>query len=297
MPEPLGATAIESMVRESVRALFLLRGRDRETSAMRALISPADLPLPARQNAVNFSVFSSSATAVSLCLFTEQDLQVGRLTAEISLSPKLNKTGDVWHILVPRLQPGMLYGYRCAIGNNYATFTQVCPGCIACFANPSRATNASLLSPSSPSRRAGDPLSLSLTHTHTPRRRVSGAHQQNPNPTMDVKGHRHDDTKVVVDPYAKAIFSRYVVLRVEQPPPTTPQPLPTTQTTQAQVRTDGRAVGLRDAGRAGADAHVAAGERCGRRGTTWQQVWEVWGVWDHMAAGGRGLRQSRLQKG
>ncbi|GAX79055.1 hypothetical protein CEUSTIGMA_g6495.t1 [Chlamydomonas eustigma] len=63
-------------------------------------------------DAVNFSVFSSSATFISLCLFTEPDLQAGIVTAEIPLNPELNRTGDVWHIMVPGLKPGLLYGYR-----------------------------------------------------------------------------------------------------------------------------------------------------------------------------------------
>ncbi len=67
---------------------------------------------PCLQSAVNFAVFSASATAVSLCLFTEEDLRQGRLTHEIQLNPEINRTGDIWHVMVPRIQPGMLYGER-----------------------------------------------------------------------------------------------------------------------------------------------------------------------------------------
>src|SRR5262249_25569164 len=32
--------------------------------------------------------------------------------AEVALDPTLNKTGDVWHVLVAGLPPDVLYGYR-----------------------------------------------------------------------------------------------------------------------------------------------------------------------------------------
>lgn len=56
----------------------------------------------------NFSLFSKQATGVSLCLFdnNKQPLQ------EISLNPKINKTGDIWHISICDLSPDFLYGYR-----------------------------------------------------------------------------------------------------------------------------------------------------------------------------------------
>jgi isoamylase len=63
-----------------------------------------------QQDAVNFAVFSSSATSVSLCLFTEGDLQAGRVSHEVQLDPALNRTGHVWHIMLPRLDTSLLYG-------------------------------------------------------------------------------------------------------------------------------------------------------------------------------------------
>ena len=47
---------------------------------------------------------------MSLCLFTEADLQQGRVTHEVQLDPGLNRTGDVWHILLPQLDASLLYG-------------------------------------------------------------------------------------------------------------------------------------------------------------------------------------------
>eukprot|EP00271_Cylindrocystis_brebissonii_P014372 TRINITY_DN35711_c0_g1_i1.p1 TRINITY_DN35711_c0_g1~~TRINITY_DN35711_c0_g1_i1.p1 ORF type:complete len:914 (-),score=89.55 TRINITY_DN35711_c0_g1_i1:950-3463(-) len=66
----------------------------------------------ARDNGVNFAVQSSSATTISLCLFTEDDLQKGVVSTEVPLHPILNRTGNVWHIFLPGLSKKLLYGYR-----------------------------------------------------------------------------------------------------------------------------------------------------------------------------------------
>ena len=62
------------------------------------------------QEGVNFAVYASSATSLSLCLFTEADLQAGRVTHEVPLSAELNRTGYIWHILLPQLDSTLLYG-------------------------------------------------------------------------------------------------------------------------------------------------------------------------------------------
>ncbi len=59
---------------------------------------------------MNFAVYASSATSVSLCLFTEADLQAGKVTCELPLSSELNRTGYTWHILLPKLDTTLLYG-------------------------------------------------------------------------------------------------------------------------------------------------------------------------------------------
>jgi glycogen operon protein len=56
---------------------------------------------------VNFSIFSENAAGVDLCLFDWPD---GK--NEIAKIPLREKTGDVWHIYLPELRPGQLYGYR-----------------------------------------------------------------------------------------------------------------------------------------------------------------------------------------
>ena len=56
---------------------------------------------------VNFSIFSENATGVELCLFDWPD---GK--NEIAKIPLREKTGEIWHIYLPEVRPGQLYGYR-----------------------------------------------------------------------------------------------------------------------------------------------------------------------------------------
>lgn len=59
---------------------------------------------------VNFSVFSKDATAAELLLFDNvDDLEPSRL---IQLDPQVNRTYHYWHVFVPGLKVGQLYGYR-----------------------------------------------------------------------------------------------------------------------------------------------------------------------------------------
>ncbi len=58
---------------------------------------------------VNFAVFSRHAERIHLVLF-QNGLQ--QPLAELPLDPKLNKTGDVWHIFVRDLSLDIMYGYR-----------------------------------------------------------------------------------------------------------------------------------------------------------------------------------------
>ncbi len=62
-----------------------------------------------RPGGVNFAVFSRHAQRVDLVLF-----EAGREEpfAEFLLDPAINRTGDVWHVLVHGLQSPVLYGYR-----------------------------------------------------------------------------------------------------------------------------------------------------------------------------------------
>ena len=62
------------------------------------------------QDGMNLAVYSAGAEQMSLCLFTEPDLQQGRVTREVLMDPVHNKTGDVWHITLPGLDSALLYG-------------------------------------------------------------------------------------------------------------------------------------------------------------------------------------------
>lgn len=64
-------------------------------------------PLGARWDGVgvNFALFSDHATGVDLCLFDADGSQAHRIAVT-------NRTADVWHIYLPDVVPGQLYGYR-----------------------------------------------------------------------------------------------------------------------------------------------------------------------------------------
>jgi isoamylase len=56
---------------------------------------------------VNFALFSENATGVELCLFDSTDS-----SREIARIAMPEQTDYVWHVYVPGLTPGQLYGYR-----------------------------------------------------------------------------------------------------------------------------------------------------------------------------------------
>src|SRR5271157_4601901 len=58
----------------------------------------------------NFSVFSRSASGVELLLFDRED--DARPATVIRINPSTNRTYHYWHIFVPGVQPGQIYGYR-----------------------------------------------------------------------------------------------------------------------------------------------------------------------------------------
>jgi len=64
---------------------------------------------------VNFSLFSRSASGVQLLFFNREDAT--RPARVFPLDPALNRTYHYWHIFVPGVEPGQLYGYR--VGGPY----------------------------------------------------------------------------------------------------------------------------------------------------------------------------------
>src|SRR5208283_4085175 len=59
---------------------------------------------------VNFSLFSREALSVELLLFDRED--DARPARVISIDPALNRTYHYWHVFVPSVQSGQIYGYR-----------------------------------------------------------------------------------------------------------------------------------------------------------------------------------------
>ena len=59
---------------------------------------------------VNFSLFSYHASSVELLLFDHPDQD--QPSAIFELNPEIHRTGSYWHIFIPGLKVGQLYGYR-----------------------------------------------------------------------------------------------------------------------------------------------------------------------------------------
>jgi len=58
-------------------------------------------------NGVNFAIFSETATSVDLCLFDQVDARQENIRI-----PMTEQTDQVWHVFLPDVRPGQLYGYR-----------------------------------------------------------------------------------------------------------------------------------------------------------------------------------------
>ncbi len=56
---------------------------------------------------VNFALFSENATGVELCLFDKPDAP-----QEVTRIALKEQTDQVWHLYLPQVRPGQLYGYR-----------------------------------------------------------------------------------------------------------------------------------------------------------------------------------------
>jgi isoamylase len=59
---------------------------------------------------VNFSIFSRNASGVELLLFDRED--DARAARVITIDPATHYTSNYWHVFVPGVGPGQLYGYR-----------------------------------------------------------------------------------------------------------------------------------------------------------------------------------------
>jgi glycogen operon protein len=59
---------------------------------------------------VNFSIFSASARGMQLVLFDHPEDRAA--TRTVIFDPVRNHTSHYWHIFLPGIKPGQLYGYR-----------------------------------------------------------------------------------------------------------------------------------------------------------------------------------------
>src|SRR5688572_6053476 len=78
--------------------------------ANRLTVYPGSLfPLGATWNGegVNFALYAENATNVELCFYDSND--PARETNKFTLT---ERSHQVWHIFIPRIKPGQLYGYR-----------------------------------------------------------------------------------------------------------------------------------------------------------------------------------------
>jgi len=77
---------------------------------MEIKLSPGkDFPLGANWDGkgVNFALFSKYATAVELCLYDTEEDQTESIKINVTHCSR-----NVWHVYLPGLKPGQLYGYR-----------------------------------------------------------------------------------------------------------------------------------------------------------------------------------------
>jgi isoamylase len=70
---------------------------------------PTPLGALSLADGVNFALLSRNGVSVRLVL---SSLDEGQPLAEITLDPRLNRTGDHWHVLVKDLPPAFRYGWR-----------------------------------------------------------------------------------------------------------------------------------------------------------------------------------------
>src|SRR4051812_49328273 len=82
----------------------------KESAAEPSVGSSAPLGATIARDGVNFSVFSRHATAMELLLFDHEDDANPART--ISIDPADNRTYHYWHVFVPGVKAGQLYGYR-----------------------------------------------------------------------------------------------------------------------------------------------------------------------------------------
>lgn len=75
---------------------------------LRGVAAPLGVTLSSE--GANFSIFSASATGFTMLLFDHADAPTW--SKSIPLDPMINRTGHYWHIFIPGVRAGQIYGYR-----------------------------------------------------------------------------------------------------------------------------------------------------------------------------------------
>ena len=71
---------------------------------------PSPLGASLLEDGTNFSLFSSCATGITILFFDHVDALVSQRS--IRLDPAINRTGHYWHIFIPGVKAGQIYGYQ-----------------------------------------------------------------------------------------------------------------------------------------------------------------------------------------
>lgn len=86
----------------------------------------APLGATVQESGVDFSVYSRSAVTVELLLFDYEDQPSS--SRIVTIDPVLNRSYHYWHVFVPGIKPGQIYGYRVFGPNEPAPGMRFDPG-------------------------------------------------------------------------------------------------------------------------------------------------------------------------
>ncbi len=92
---------------EHVGEVTALERKDKKASRKFYPGKPFPLGAVWDENGVNFAVYSENAEAIHLCLFSDDDHGT-----ETDIIPVKERDNHIWHVYLPGVGPGQLYGYR-----------------------------------------------------------------------------------------------------------------------------------------------------------------------------------------
>ena len=101
---------LQSLLEATARATSALGVRPAPIAPATSIGHSAPLGSTIRESGVNFSVFSRKASRVELLLFDRED--DARPQRVITMDPATNRTYHYWHVFLPAVQRGQIYGYR-----------------------------------------------------------------------------------------------------------------------------------------------------------------------------------------